>query len=73
MKYTTFCRESNDQGTTHITCVEAESPKQAMELGLAQCCEDWNTGFYNYSEKNVTCVGVAEGDVNILHWEDLSE
>lgn len=80
MKYTTFCREDNDQGTTHITCVEADSLEGAMRLGVEQCCNDWNgeCGANEddhvpcYSSDNVICIGVIAGDVEILYWEDLS-
>ena len=75
--YTIFCRESNNIGTTHIDSVQAESVEQAKELGIAQCCEDWNDGFEKdepaYSSKNVTCIGVAAGNTPIVFWEDLCD
>lgn len=37
-----------------------------MLQGRAECSVDWDT-----DEDNVTVIGVAEGDVRILHWEDL--
>lgn len=74
MKYTTFCRESSGLGTTHITCVEADTPEAAMKKGLIECLEDWcYPNGENYHEGDVVCIGVAEGDVKILYWEDLSE
>lgn len=65
-KYTVFCRGSDGIGTTWISTVEAQNVANAMLQGRAECSVDWDT-----DEDNVTVIGVAEGDVRILHWEDL--
>lgn len=75
--YTVFCKESDNTGTSWIGFVLAESLELAKSGGLEQCCNDWN-GFDHlfdedsiYTPDNVSVIGVAEGDVNILFWEDL--
>lgn len=65
--YTVFCRESNGTGTTWISAVEAESLDEAKAQGHFNCCWDWGVE----DDSSVTVIGVAEGDINILFWEDI--
>jgi len=63
--FTVFCRDADDTGTTFITSVEADNIDQAKKDALEECASAW--------EQDVTSirvVGVAEGDVNILEWDD---
>jgi hypothetical protein len=78
--YTVFCRESDGTGTTWIDFVLAENLEHAKAQGLADCCNDWNGNpdpedhdsfdHLHYTPDNVSVLGVAEGNVNILFWED---
>lgn len=64
--FTVFVRASNNTGTTYITTVEAADTEEAKRIGLAECQDEWG-----YPEDHLTVVGVAEGDVNILEWDDI--
>lgn len=75
-KFTVFCRQSNNVGTTYITTVEIEDndAAKAGEAGLEECLTDWNPGGGEpdiYTSDNVSVLGVAEGDVKILMWDDI--
>jgi hypothetical protein len=63
--FTVFVRESDNTGTTYITCVDAESIDAAKSAALAECAEAWDYELYS-----LRVTGVAEGDVNILEWDD---
>lgn len=71
--FTVFCRQANDQGTTHIDTVEDPDIDAAMLHGRQQCLADWNHGTSApLSLEDIHCLGVAAGNVSILHWEDLN-
>lgn len=63
--YTVFCRERGGLGTTWVGYVEAADHEAAVEVGRAQCAADWV-----FDLDSIHVLGVAEGDVKILHWED---
>lgn len=69
-KYTTFCQQKDRGGTIHITSVDADDVQQAIERGIAECWDDWGGDDGEYELSDIHCLGVAEGDVTILHWED---
>lgn len=76
--FTTFIRQSNNLGTTYICAVDADDIEEAKRLGIEQCLDDWNADCAGnspddpiYAEDNVTVIGVAEGDVKILMWDDI--
>ena len=64
--YTVFCRCITGEGATWIDCVQAVSLEHAKLVGRMECAEAW--GREDIEEIHV--MGVAEGDVNILYWED---
>ena len=65
--YTVFCSDATSiGGTTWISAVPAETLDDAIDYGKKMCAQDW--GFENPDEIHV--MGVIEGDVNVLHWED---
>lgn len=73
--FTTFIRQTCNVGTTHICAVEADDIEEAKRLGIEQCVHDWNSDSTDYDDPvytadNLTVIGVAEGDVNILEWND---
>jgi len=75
--FTVFCQESGGSGTIHIASVEAADLESAITAGKQQCIDDWSDGSApeesRWNEETVHCLGVAAGDVEILHWEDQSE
>ncbi len=69
--FTVFCQQTDQLGTIHIDTVEATDLPSAILAGREQCLRDWNgseTG--SLSLDDIHCLGVAEGDVRILHWKD---
>lgn len=65
MIFTAFCRQANNCGTTWISTVEAESPDEAATVAVEKCATGWD-----HDPEDVSCIGIAEGDVNILMWDD---
>ena len=65
MKYTTITRATNDMQQTHLTCVEAESHEEAVQLGRAECAKDWEQ-----PEDGLQVIGLFEGDVTPVQWDD---
>jgi hypothetical protein len=75
--FTVFCQQADQLGTVHIDSVEASDLESAIQVGRAQCLADWN-GDNSGSEapftlEDIHCLGVAAGDVRILHWEDQAD
>ena len=69
-QYTVFCRQSNNQGTTWIGSVQAYSMDDAAWMGRETCQRDWD---YAYDMDQIAVIGVAEGDVKIIYWEDRDD
>ena len=63
--YTVFCQDVTGEGTIWIDCVQATSLEHAKHVGRTECAEDWGEDI-----EEIHVIGVAEGDVNILYWED---
>ena len=72
--FTVFCLQSDELGASHIGSVEAPDLESAILAGRRQCLNDWNgdqTGKdATFTLEDIHCLGVAEGDVRILRWED---
>ena len=64
-KFTAFCQDADAQGTIWINPVEASDIEAAKAAAIAGCAVDWG-----YDEDDIHCLGIAAGDVEILHWED---
>ena len=63
---TTFIRDAyGNHPTTHVTSATAESQDEAVEKCIEECCDDWCCG-----TDEVVLIGVAEGTVHILEWND---
>ena len=75
--FTVFCQQADQLGTIHIDTVEAADLESAIQAGREQCLADWNGGATGadapFTLEDIHCLGVAEGDVRILHWEDQSD
>jgi hypothetical protein len=72
--FTVFCQQVDQLGTIHIDTVEAADLDTAIQAGREQCLADWNGGASGpdapFTLADIHCLGVAEGDVRILHWQD---
>lgn len=68
--FTVFCRDASNTGTTWIGSVEAEDQEEAAMLGRKQCLEDWTNNNSLVDLEDIVALGVAEGDVKILAWDD---
>ena len=77
LTFTVFCQQADQLGTIHIDSVEAADLASAIQAGREQCLADWNGGATGsdaaFTLDDIHCLGVAEGDVRILHWEDQSD
>lgn len=83
--YTAFCRDSSDTGTIWIDAIEAKDLESAELIAREACAAAWerwkeddegelildNEGEPTPNIEAIHCLGLAEGDVNILMWEDL--
>jgi hypothetical protein len=74
--FTVFCQQADGQGTIHIDTVEATDLDSAIQAGRERCLRDWNDHTDNtgtpFTLDDIHCLGIAGGDVTILHWEDQS-
>ncbi|TAE72788.1 MAG: hypothetical protein EAZ84_13835 [Verrucomicrobia bacterium] len=72
--FTVFCQQADQLGTIHIDTVEATDLNSAIQAGREQCLADWNGGAAGpeapFKLEDIHCLGVAQGDVRILHWQD---
>ena len=72
--FTVFCKQSNGSGTIHIATVQATDLAAAIIAGKQQCIDDWSAGTSaeqsRWNEESIHCLGVAAGNIEILHWED---
>lgn len=66
--YTIFCQEHDGKGTTHVSSHEAETADDAAALGVEETADDWG-----YDEDEIRVLGIIEGDVNIIKWNDLED
>lgn len=64
--YTAFCQQANGKGTIWVNNIDANNLEDAIELAINECALDRGD-----LPTNVHCLGIAEGDVNILYWEDI--
>lgn len=66
-RYTVFCIDQCQMnGTTWIGYVTAKSIDEACDIGKKRCAQDWE---YHDTDA-LRVLGVAEGEVKILKWED---
>lgn len=75
--FTVFCQQADQLGTVHIAAVEAADLESAILAGRGQCLSDWNGDSSPedapFTLDDIHCLGVAEGDINILHWQDQTD
>lgn len=63
--FTIWTMHNSRKGTTHITSVKARKQHTAEKKALKECAQDWDEKVHN-----LVIIGVAEGDVTILEWND---
>jgi hypothetical protein len=68
--FTVFCRESNNEGTTWVGAVQARDIEEAGDIALEACAAEWSSDGPTWSPDDIIVLGVAEGDVKILEWND---
>ena len=72
--FTVFCQETGGSGTIHIASLEVADLESAITGGKQQCIDDWSAGAGESpgprTVESVHCLGVAAGEIIILHWED---
>lgn len=66
--YTAFCQQASGGGTIWIENVEAADLEEATAVAKQACAEAWE-----YDPEDVHVLGIAEGNVNILMWDDLGD
>jgi hypothetical protein len=75
--FTVFCQQADQLGTTHIDSVKAEDLESAILAGRQQCLTVWNGGATGentpFTLEDIHCLGVAAGEVEILHWHDQED
>jgi len=75
--FTAFCQQADQLGSIHIDSVEAVDLESAILTGREQCLTDWNGGTSGedtpFTLEDIHCLGVAEGDLRILHWQDQED
>lgn len=76
-EYTAFCCQDDAVGSIWIECIGPFRPDDPIDFVIQtakeHCAEAWGS----FEEDGVTpdisnihCLGLAAGDINILHWED---
>ena len=72
--FTVFCQQVDQLGTIHIDSVQSADLESAIQAGREQCLADWNGCASGedapFTLEDIHCLGVAQGDVRILHWQD---
>lgn len=73
-EFTVWVQEANGEGTTHIQAYSAKDSDEACALALKQVAENWGGKDCGYSpdDDSLLVLGVAEGAVTILEWNNLN-
>lgn len=76
--FTFWCQQSDGTGTIYIGSLEAPDIEAAKLAAVQECCDEWNSGSGEddeptYTPDNIHLLGIAAGDVEILHWQDICE
>lgn len=66
--FTAFCQEADGTGTIWIQQVKAETIADATAAARRDCAENWG-----FDVDQVHCLGLAQGDCRIVHWQDLCD
>ncbi len=74
--FTFWCQQADGEGTIYIGSLEAPDIEAAKTAAVLEVCEEWNCGDEEnptYTPANIHLLGIAAGDVEILHWQDICE
>lgn len=63
--WTVWVRDANGEGTTHISAHKAETIEAAVALAVEETAGDWQQ-----PKEALEVLGIAEGDVKIVEWND---
>jgi hypothetical protein len=66
--FTVFIKDLVSDGTTWIGHIDTTDVEKAKSEAMRQCAADWDRG---EDFDNIDILGVAEGDIRILEWNDL--
>lgn len=67
--FTAWCQEKSGEGTIWVGSFEAEDLEAAKAGAIERCAEDWHP----FEAENIHLLGIAAGDVEILHWQDVCD
>lgn len=67
--YTVWVIKCNGRGTCHVSSHRARSPEGAAKQALAETCYDW--GMPAAGQAVLHVLGIAEGEVNLIEWNDI--
>ena len=76
--FTFWVQQSDGTGTIYIGSLEAPDLEAAKTAAVLEVCEEWNSTQLDgdppaYTPDNIHLLGIAAGDVEILHWQDICE
>ena len=68
-KYVVWVTHADGRGTAHVSSHRARSPENAARQALSETHYDWNL----WPRSDLRVLGIAEGEVNLIEWNDLDE
>lgn len=74
-KFTIWICEASGEGSHYTTLIESEDIETAKALALEECSKEWShpedlDGEPSYPVAALHVLGVAEGDITLLEWDD---
>ena len=67
--YVVWVIRGNGRGTAHVSSHRASSPEGAAKQALWETHYDWDL----WPRSDLRVLGIAEGDVKLVEWNDLDE
>lgn len=64
-RFTVWVMEESREGTTFVTSCDAKNIQEAAEIAIDECAASWET-----RASGLVVIGVAQGDVRLLEWND---
>lgn len=65
--FTVWVMHTSRTGTTYVTDVQAPDVASAKQCAITECALNWGG---EYPESDLFVLGVAEGPVSLLEWDD---
>lgn len=66
--YVVWVTQPDGRGTAHVSSHRARSPEGAVKQALTETYQDWE-GYC--SKRELRVLGIAEGEVKLIEWNDL--